>query len=86
VSAQWERVNPDEHDYVDPRWDYAHDGYLKVFVHRTIRFTCGRCEREYHHFFVSHADWLRVPLALRSLRLCVDCYTQALSAGRSHPL
>jgi hypothetical protein len=73
MSAQWQRADPDEHDY-DERWDYAHDGYLKVFVHRRITNTCQRCDRPYSHFFVSHADWARIPLEFRSLQLCVDCY------------
>jgi len=73
MTAQWERVNPAEHDY-DERWDHAHDGYVRVFVHRTIKAPCELCGRDYAHFFVSHGDWLRVPLEHRSKRLCVDCY------------
>ena len=73
MAAQWERVNPAEHDYDDR---LLPDGYLKVYVHRTILSDCERCGRKYHHFFVSHADWLKVPLEHRSERVCVDCYAR----------
>ena len=73
MSAQWQRADPAEHDY-DDRWDYAGDGYLKIYVHRRILNQCDRCGDAYRHFFVSHADWQRVPLEFRSLKLCIDCY------------
>lgn len=73
MTAQWERADPAKHDY-DERWPYAQDGYLKVYVHRTIKSLCERCGCEYPHFFVSHADWRKVPLPFRSMQLCVGCY------------
>ena len=73
MAAQWERVNPAEHDYDDR---LLPDGYLRVYVHRTIKCICDVCGEEYPHFFVSHADWLKVPLVHRSERVCVDCYAR----------
>ena len=64
MSAQWERADPAEHDYTADRWNYALDGYVAVYVHRTIKSLCERCHCEYPHFFVSHADWRQGPAAL----------------------
>lgn len=75
MASQWERADPAEHDY-DERWDYAGDGYLKVFVSRREQVVCDKCGRFYHHFFASHGDWRAIPLEFRSMRLCVDCYAQ----------
>ncbi len=80
MPALWQVANPADHDYIEERWDYARDGYLKVFVHTGIRFNCGLCGRNYPHFFVSHADWAKVPRKRRGKRLCVDCYV-ANAAG-----
>lgn len=74
MSAQWQRADPAEHDYTAERWNYVLDGYVAVFVHRKTRGLCDHCGRDYAHFFVSHADWAKVPLEHRSKRLCVDCY------------
>ncbi len=78
TTAQWERADPAEHDYVAERWNYELDGYMAVFVHHKHLMTCERCGREYHHYFVSHADWARVPLEHRSKRLCITCYASLL--------
>ena len=78
MSAQWERADPAKHDYTADRWNYALDGYLAVYVHRKTLFMCAACGRTYHHFFVAHADWARVPLEQRSEHLCVECYASLL--------
>ena len=75
MSAQWQRVDPAEHDYDDR---LLADGYLKVYVHSKIKSRCESCGVLYAHFFVSHGDWMRVTMPERNMQLCVNCYVAAL--------
>ncbi len=75
MNAQWQRVDPAEHDYDDR---LLVDGYLKVYVHPQIKSHCESCGVLYAHFFVAHADWARVTLPERNMQLCVSCYVAAL--------